>query len=82
MKYIEVSIGSVLYKFEYSIKKSSDTNKKDRFWEITVTHSHTNLVGIPNRFQFSIDTLNNIQLGAINGAIQIIAEKILEQEQQ
>jgi len=80
MSTITIPINSNPVEFNYSITKTSDSKKKDRFWAVKVSHQNNNVTHIPQQFVFTYDTLNNIMQSKIDGAHEEIAKKIIEQE--
>ena len=80
VKAIKLPIGNTTYIFNYSIKKISDENKKDRFWIFNVTHTNDSLSLIPKSFTFKHDTFHNVTEGKIGTWVEYVSEQIMMKE--
>ncbi|RXK61441.1 hypothetical protein ESA94_00020 [Lacibacter luteus] len=80
MSTIQLNVLGKTCTFNYSITKTSDKQKIDRYWTFNVTHNHEDLPQIPKSFSFRHDTFHNVTEGKIGTMVEYVSEQIMMKE--
>lgn len=80
MEKIDLDVFGKKCTFNYTISKTSDQSKKDRYWDFHVSHNNDGIDQIPKSFSFRHDTFNNITEGKIGTFIEYVCEQIMMKE--
>ena len=80
MATIDIPFGDKSYTFIYSVTKTSDEKKEDRYWDFKVTHNHDNLDQVPKSFSFRHDTFHNVTQGSTDSPVEYVSEQIMIKE--
>lgn len=80
MAKINIQVTGKPIEFAYSISKREGVNKKEQWWDFTVSHESEDIPHIEKSFSFKQDTFNNATTGTQSHHQEEIAMKILEKE--